>query len=64
MEHGDSFSGFQLIQTEGQREAPGKLLDATEGWWRAVDVNAQLRQHVIEELQKEIDNTMSPYQDF
>lgn len=64
MKHGDGFSGFQLIQTEGQREAPGKLLDATEGWWWAVNVNAQLRQHVIEELQKKKDNTMSPCRDF
>lgn len=31
MKHGNSFSGFQLIQTEGQREASGKLFDATEG---------------------------------
>lgn len=48
MKHGNSFSGLQLIQTEGQREASGKLFDATEGWRRAVNINAQLRQHVIE----------------
>lgn len=48
MKHGNSFSSLQLIQTEGQREASGKLFDATEGWRRAVNINAQLRQHVIE----------------
>lgn len=48
MKHGNSFSGFQLIQTEGQREAPGELFDATEGRRRAVNINAQLRQHVVE----------------
>lgn len=48
MKHGNSFSGFQLIQTKGQREASGKLFDATEGWRRAVNTDAQLRQHVIE----------------
>lgn len=52
MQHGDGLPGLYLIQAEGQGEAPGELFDATEGGRRAVDVEAELRQHLVEQLQK------------
>ena len=52
MEHGDGVPGLDLIESKGEREAPGELLNAAERSRGAVDDTAKLRQHLVKELQQ------------
>lgn len=51
VQHGDGVSGLDLVQAEGEGEAAGQLLDAAERRGGAVEAVAQLRQHLVEQLE-------------